>query len=119
MQAGFTHRFQSLTLCAYEVQASLIADLRNDAVMTGLGFDPAAPACDWRLDVAEGREPPSWRLADALRAAGAQGVLIPSHAVGAGPGDLNLVLWGWNAPDGAEVEVIDDHGRLPRPPDTA
>ena len=60
-------------------------------------------------------EPASWRLTDALRAAGAQGVLVPSCAAGAGPGDLNLVLWSWNAPDGAEVTVIDDHGRLPTP----
>jgi RES domain-containing protein len=116
VQAGFPHRFQPLTLCAYEVRASRIADLRNDAVMTGLGFDPGAPACDWRLDTAEGREPPSWGLADALRSAGAQGVLIPSHALGAAPHDLDLVLWSWNAPDGAEVEVIDDHRRLPPPP---
>lgn len=117
VQAGFAHRFQPLTLCAYEVRASRIADLRNAAVATGLGLDPAAPACDWRLDVAEGREPGSWRLANGLRAAGAQGVLIPSHAAGAGPRDLNLVLWCWNAPSGAEATVIDDLGRLPPPPD--
>ena len=115
VQAGFAHRFQPLTLCAYEVRASRIADLRNAAVMTGLGLEPAAPPCDWRLDVAEAREPASWRLTDALRGAGAQGVLVPSYAAGAGPGNLNLVLWSWNKPEGAEVAVIDDHGRLPTP----
>ena len=122
VQAGFAHRFQPLTLCVYEVRASRVADLRNTAVMTGLGLEPAAPACDWRLDVAEGREPPSWRLADALRACtGAQGVLVPSYAAGCRAGGaaahLNLVLWSWNAPGGAEVAVIDDHGRLLPPSD--
>ena len=119
VQAGFAHRFQPLTLCAYEVRASRTADLRNAAVMTSLRLDPAAPACDWRLDVAEGREPPSWRLADALRATDVQGVLIPSYALGAAPHDLNLVLWSWNAPGSTEVTVIDDHGRLPPPPNAA
>jgi hypothetical protein len=42
--------------------------------------------------VAEAREPPSWRLADALRNTGAQGTLIVSYVLGAAPHDLNLVL---------------------------
>ncbi len=79
---------------------------------------PAVPGCDWRLQIAEGPEPVSWRPAHAPRAAGAQGILVPSHALGAGLGDLGLVLWRWNEAGGAAVAAIDDHGRLPPPPDT-
>lgn len=118
VQAGFANRFQPMMLCAYEVRAAAVADLRNLAVLEALGLGAADAACDWRLDVAERREPASWRLGDALREAGAQGILTPSHVIGAGPQELNLVLWRWAKEGGADVSVIDDHGRLPLPPDT-
>lgn len=118
VQAGFAHRFQPLTLCAYEVGGTRVADLRNLEVLASLGFAPGAPACAWRDDVDGGRVPESWRLADALRAAGADGVLAPSYAGGATFRDLNLVLWRWNAGSGATVAVIDDFSRLPTPPAT-
>ena len=116
VQAGFAHRFQPLTLCAYEVRGARVADLRNHDVLAALGLGPGAPACAWRDDVDRGRVPDSWRLADALRAAEADGVLTPSYAGGATSRDLNLVLWRWNAGGGATVAIIDDFGRLPSPP---
>lgn len=115
VQAGFVDRFQPMTLCAYTVEDALVADLRNGALLRSLGFSSDAPACDWRLAVDDGREPPSWGLADALRAAGAHGLLTPSFATGARAGDLNLVLWSWNTGEGpARVAVIDDFRRLPQ-----
>ena len=116
VQAAFVYRWQPLTLCAYEVHDAVVADLRNQQIMLYLGFAVVAPACDWRLDVDDGREPESWRLADRLRTEGLDGILVPSYAVGASPQDLNLVLWSWNQAAGAQVSVIDDHGRLPPPP---
>ena len=132
VQAGFAHRFQPLTLCAYEVRGARVADLRNHDLLAALGFAPEAPACAWRDDVDQGRVPESWRLADALRAVGADGVLAPSYAAGATSRDLNLVLWRWTVAGrgtgegvaggtsgGATVAVIDDLGRLPSPPTTS
>ena len=115
VQAGFAHRFQPLTLCAYEVRGTRVADLRNHDVLTASGFGPSAPACAWRDDVDRGRVPESWHLVDALQVAGADGVLAPSYAVGATTGDLNLVLWQWNDGSGVTVTVVDDFGRLPSP----
>ncbi len=116
VQAGFAHRFQPLTLCAYEVRDARVADLRNHGLLADLGFDASAPSCAWRDDVHGGRSPPSWRLADAIRMLGADGILVPSFAIGATARDLNLVLWTWNAGAGAFVAVIDDFGRLPARP---
>lgn len=45
MQAGFAHRFQPFTLCAYEVRDARVADLRNHDVLVVLDLTPNAPAC--------------------------------------------------------------------------
>lgn len=116
VQAGFAHRFQPLTLCAYEIRGARVADLRNQAILATLGFSPNAPACAWRDEVDRGHVPESWRLTDALRAGGAEGILVPSHAIGATSREVNLVLWSWNTGSGATVTVIDDFGRLPPAP---
>ncbi len=113
VQAGFAHRFQPLTLCSYEVVSERIADARAPSIQAATRFSAADLACAWRLDCAEGREPASWRLAEALEAAGAHGMFAPSFAPGARADDVNLVLWRWNDSAGTTVRVIDDHGRLP------
>jgi len=40
--------------------------------------------------------------------AGARGLIVPSYARGAGPRDLNLVLWDWTG----GLSVVDDDDRL-------
>jgi RES domain-containing protein len=113
-QAGFPFRFQPMTLCAYEIKAEQIFDAIDPAAMAEVAADPDDLACPWRLDVAEGRAPRSWSLADRQRSHGAEGMLYASLAAGAFEGDTNLVLWRWGATGGASVQVIDEERRLPR-----
>lgn len=113
-QAGFPFRFQPMTLCAYEVGAEHTFDGGSPAALAAAGILPADLACPWRLDVAEGREPPSWRVAEQLVAAGAVAMLYPSLAPAATATDRNLVVWRWGDPAAAHVRVIDEEHRLGR-----
>ncbi len=60
----------------------------------------------------DGPVPPSQALADRLISAGIVGMLAPSFAVGAGPEDLNLVIWKWGFQRPYRVILIDDERRL-------
>lgn len=126
---------QPLTLVAYRLDCKPIADLSDAALLAQAAIDPADLACPWEDLAARGLEPPSWRLADALLAAGFHGAIVPSFAPGAtgsperslsghpasggertadwsGRG-RNLVLWAWSAEPPCCIQVIDDFGRLP------
>lgn len=100
-----------LTLVTYEVALGPVVDFSG-------GFDPAHwPAlwgdlmCDWRrLAFYEGIDPPSWDIADQVRAAGHRGVLFPAVR---GTG-TNLVLYPELLSAGDHLAVHDPDGRLPR-----
>ena len=62
----------------------------------------------------DGSVPPSQALADRLISASHVGMLVPSFAVGAGPEDLNLVIWKWGFQRPYRVILIDDERRLSR-----
>ena len=100
------------TLVAFDVQADAVADL-TDA-------DPAITMALWRqIHMIDKADPPSWALARALIAAGAQGALVPSaqHR-----GGRNLVLWRWHdapvapsggrAGEGARLTLLDPEAVL-------
>ncbi|ODT85725.1 RES domain-containing protein [Phenylobacterium sp. SCN 70-31] len=112
--AGFAHRLEPLLLCSYAVDCEDIVDLRDDAACAAAGVDPAALACPWALDLAEGREPRSHAAIRRLADGGTAGLLVPSFARGAGPADPNLVLWRWGPRPPHRVEVHDPSGRLPK-----
>jgi RES domain-containing protein len=114
MGHGFGHRFDPLTVCAYEVDVDDLVDLRTDAARTAAAVDLAAMACPWALQLANGKIPASWALAGTLIAGGASGILTPSFATGARPELVNLVLWRWGPALPHKVEVVDPHGRLPK-----
>lgn len=60
-----------------------------------------AEACQpWRSALADGREPASWKAADAVRRAGLDGLIDPSRQT---PGRWALTLFRWNAPDAPRV----------------
>lgn len=59
-----------------------------------------------------GAIPASHALADRLIAAGYAAMRVRSFAVGAGTGDVNLVVWVWSAQRPHRVVLIDDEGRL-------
>jgi RES domain-containing protein len=111
-EAGFPFRFQPLTLCAYEVAVDRLLDGGDAVALARLGGTLEDLACPWRLDLAQGRVPRSWLLADELLAQGAQGLLYPSLAAAARADDMNLVLWRWGTEGDAKVRVIDDEHRL-------
>jgi RES domain-containing protein len=114
MGHGFSHRFDPLTVCAYEVDVDDLIDLRTDAARAAASVDLAAMACPWAWDLANGRIPASWTLARSLIANGASGILVPSFATGARPDMANLVLWQWGSALPHKVDVHDPHGRLPK-----
>lgn len=111
---GFAFKLKPYVVCSYDVDCEDIADLRDDAGRAANGVAFADMASAWFADAAEGREPPSWRVARRLMAAGHAGVLVPNFAPGATEDDANLVLWDWGDRPPHKVEVFDPSGRLPK-----
>lgn len=110
---GFAHRFDPLTMVAYDVDVADIVDLTRADVRKAAGVELAELACGWALDLANGQEPASWRIANRLRATEA-GMLVPSFANGAREDMRNLVLWKWGPDPPHRVTVYDPSGRLPK-----
>ncbi len=113
MGHGFPHRFDPLTVCAYDADVEDVVDLRHPEGRLAAGVTLDTLACPWALDRVEGRTPASWRVATHLIAAGAAGILVPSFAVGAKTDAANLVLWRWGAEPPHKVTVFDPSGQLP------
>ena len=104
---------QPLTLCAYELDAEPVFDALDEERRRDRGVSDADLVCAaWEADMLAGRIPASQALADRLIAAGFIGMRVRSFAVGAGAGDINLVMWRWAAKPPARVALIDDEDRL-------
>jgi RES domain-containing protein len=88
---------------AFEVEADCIFDLRNHRRCSAVGIDPADAQAPWQDTVAQGREPPSWRVANRLRDLGAHGLIDPSRKA---PGLWHLVLFRWNAYGAPRVTAV-------------
>jgi RES domain-containing protein len=114
MAHGFARRFEPLTICSYEVDVDDIVDLRTDSDRKSMGIDWADMACAWELELSNGLEPASWRIAKHLIAKPSAGILVPSFAKGAGPNRHNLELWNWGPDLPYRVNVHDPSGRLPK-----
>ncbi|WP_245836165.1 RES family NAD+ phosphorylase [Paramicrobacterium agarici] len=93
MIAHVDHRAPKLEVMAFDVKVDSIADLRDAAAAALFGVDPEEAAAPWQEAVAEGRTPPSWRVRDALVAAGARGLIDPSRQR---PGLWHLTLFDWS-----------------------
>ena len=113
MSHGFGHRFDPLTVCAYDVDVADVVDLRHPDSRLAAGVTLDALACPWALDRAEGRTPASYRIAATLMEAGTAAILVPSFANGAKADAANLVLWHWGDTPPHKVTVFDPSGRLP------
>ncbi len=70
-------------------------------------------ACDWRVDMLNGNEPPSWVLGDLVCEAGHAGILFPSKVE---HGGTNLVLFTDMVPTPDVLHVHDPDGHLPMDP---
>lgn len=112
-QQGFPFKPQPLTICAYDVDSEPVLDLTDASCLNDVGFSPATLACPWENLADRGKAPPSWKLAKALMADGAAGIIVPSFAPGATQNDSNLVFWAWSDSLPSRVTVIDDERRLP------
>jgi RES domain-containing protein len=113
-QQGLPFKAQPLTICAYEVDCDFVLDLTDTDVRARQGLSVADLSCAWEDLVDHGQNPPSWRLAEDLMAAGVSAIIVPSFAPGADAGDQNVVFWRWSPELPCRVTVIDDEGRLPR-----
>jgi len=114
MGHGFAHRFDPLTICSYEVDVDDIVSLATKRARKAIAIDLADMACAWALDLANGREPASWAIANRLIANGTAGILVPSFASGARPKMHNLVVWQWGPELPHRVVVHDPSHRLPK-----
>lgn len=95
---------QPTLFISYEAR---LADI-VDAAASGLPPELLG-ADDWQRRADAVQLPPSQALAEDLIAQGATGLLVPSFAPDARPGDLNLVLWRWTP---ETLRVVDDERRL-------
>ena len=114
MGHGFGHRIDPLTICSYEVDVEDIVDLRDEAGRAAVAIEQAALSCAWAYDLADGRRPASWDVANRLMDKGAAGILVRSYANRARPDMAYLVLWKWGPSRPHRVRVHDPDGRLPR-----
>ena len=104
---------QPLTLCAYEVDVEPVFDTLDPVRRRKMDVSEADLSCPtWEADMLAGGVPASQALADRLIEAGYAGMRVQSFAAGAGPEDLNLVLWRWGADRPVQVRLVDDEGRL-------
>lgn len=98
-------------LAPYEVRAENVVDLTTAAKRRQLGIDDTLLQLDWRRtrDV-DRQRPVSWEFSEAAIDVGYVGLRVPS----ARTRGVNLILWHWNTPGGADVTCIDPQADLPR-----
>lgn len=113
-QQGLPFKAQPMTLCAYAVDCENVADLTDPATLTALSLAAEDLACPWEDLADRGKIPPSWEIANRLKATGHAGIIVPSFAPGADAADRNAVFWQWAETPPHQVRVIDDQGRLPK-----
>jgi RES domain-containing protein len=111
---GFARKIDPCVLCSYSVDCAGIVDLTDADERAAHAVAVADLACPWFGLAAAGGTPPSWRVAIRLKASGAAGILVPSHAPGVTDEDRNLVLWRWGPDPPCRVSVDDPSGRLPK-----
>ena len=111
---GFGAKFEPLFVCAYEIDCVGIVDLRQARSQKRRHIHEGQLASGWKEIEAEGDEPPTWAMARRMTAQGVTGIIVPSFARRAVPGESNLVLWRWGPKRPRKVEVFDPSGRLPK-----
>lgn len=117
-QQGFPFKPQPMTLVAYEIDCAKIADLNDERLLKSMNCSIQELGCAWEDQATQNLEPPTWRLAEQLRALDVAGLLVRSFAFGCTSKNQNLVLWHWSESEPSDVRVIDDFGRLPKTPES-
>lgn len=107
--------FHPVTLCQYRVDCEDIFDTRDPKATKREGVTRNELSCpSWNQEMLEGKVPASQQLADRLVIKGYVGMLVRSFAHGAGPKDMNLVLWKWTKRRPHKVILFDPDHRLPK-----
>ncbi|MBX9457547.1 MAG: RES domain-containing protein [Rhizobium sp.] len=114
-EANQVGHLQPTTLVSYQADVRSILDTRDPAAREAEGIDPAVLSDPgWRDQMRADGMSRTQELARRLMSGGYSGLLVRSFAAGAGPDDLNLVLWTWDRPGMAHLTLIDDENRLSR-----
>lgn len=103
-----------MTLCSYETDLTQILDLTSTSNKSALGIMDSQLGCAWRRDLADGKVPASWSIADDLISQGVIGILVKSFAPLIPQDGVNLVLWDWSETGSNKVTVVDPNKNLPK-----
>lgn len=85
-----------------ELDGAQMFDQRDSTACAALGIDPAQSQVRWNDELAAGRQPLSWRVSDAAREAGAQGIIDVSRGI---EGGWHACLFTWNSPGAPQIRV--------------
>ncbi len=88
-----------------EVKNAFVLDQRNEETCRILGIDRELSNQPWRPALESGEIPPSWTNSDAVRNAGADGIIDRSRHI---PDGWHLNLFRWNIPGGPKVNIVGD-----------
>jgi RES domain-containing protein len=107
--------FHPVTLCQYQVDCEDVFDTRDPKAMKSERVSQGELECpSWNQEMLDGKVPASQQLADRLIARGYVGMVVRSFAQGAGPEDMNLVLWRWTKRRPYKITLFDPDQRLPK-----
>ena len=109
----------------FQVNESRILDLRDSVVRSNLGISEIDMKCAWGLsdfdlfDLDNSTQAdlhylaPSQLIFFKTLAAGADGIISPSYAIGAEEDETNIIFFDWNRGTGTKIEVHDPNNLLP------
>lgn len=104
---------QPTTVVCYRATIEMIFDTGDTEALATAGFDESSLAdATWRDQMRKAGEARTQRFARNLIAEGYNGLLVRSFAKGAGPADMNLVLWKWGKSAPCRLKLVDDEDRL-------
>ena len=85
-----------------DLDGASVLDQRDASVRDAYGIKLDDAMARWSPHLAQGRDAPSWRNADAARAAGAEGIVDPSRGIVDG---WHIALFRWNEPGAPQLRV--------------
>jgi RES domain-containing protein len=89
---------------AFDVTSAYLLDLREAASCAHFGVSYEDAAALWEPALEAGADPPSWAVADKLRAQGVHGLIDPSRRA-PGIGLWHITLFRWNEPGAPQVAL--------------
>jgi hypothetical protein len=95
----------SRILFPLEISEARVLDLGDEAACRQFGIDGALANLSWQKAIAAGETPPSWIVANAVRATGADGLIDRSRSF---PGAWHVTLFDWNMPGKPQVRATGD-----------